>query len=385
MLIYDIDVNYYCTGGALVTLEIMFVSRSSVLLGSDIQETLSNDKTYPGVRKIFELNQNLSSAMMINGESYFEGIPFETLIGEFKNKTNFKKISTVKSIRNKFIKFLSKNTPSSSCDEYVKSLLPEFRDDLIRDIRDVGFDKAVSMRNRRKIPSFLKKYSNYNEEFFDIIPSDVDKTKYNIILWEIFAYELQFEGTGVVFAGFDEKNHFASFFEINLFFNDCGKIVYEDVDSLENIDKPLLKTFAIDEDAYSFITGVHEDFIDFIKDYISNKNNKIVGVLKGSLEDIGVQDVEGVVGIVENLIKNAYCEVENEIIKYRLITIEHTSYSIEDLPIWLIAIFVDLLIYLTGVKQKTSSQQESVSMSADIALMTKNGGFKFIKDDSRIF
>lgn len=53
-------------------------------------------------------------------------------------------------------------------------------------------------------------------------------------------------------------------------------------------------------------------------------------------------------------------------------------------PEWLLCIFAELLIRLTAVKQKTTSEIESVSISTDILIMTKTNDFKWIKNDERI-
>ena len=64
----------------------------------------------------------------------------------------------------------------------------------------------------------------------------------------MFCHELSFEGTGVIFAGFDIGHDFPSFFEINIHCNNHGEIVYEEVDSRVNCQNPYLKVFAINEE-----------------------------------------------------------------------------------------------------------------------------------------
>lgn len=71
---------------------------------------------------------------MINGNADFEDVPIETLIREFRFKTDFTQIETVEEIKDKFIDYVSKNTDSSSNDEFVKKSLKSFKQDLIFDI-----------------------------------------------------------------------------------------------------------------------------------------------------------------------------------------------------------------------------------------------------------
>ena len=379
-----IKVVLHC-GGVILTIEVIFLSRLLGILGADIRESLFNGKTYSGLRKIFPILQRLSAGVMINGSMYFEEVPIQTLIGEFKKQTDFDKISTIKAIKDEFIKFLSENTNSTATDDYIRELVKPFKEELSWQIIDDGFLNTINSKKRRKTPVYIEKYSSYSDEFFDIIPDNVDRIEYNQIIWDIFSYELQFEGTGLIFAGYDEKNHFPSFFEINIFFNDNGNIVYDELRSGINVKKPLLIVFAVNQEAYTFITGVHEDFIDFIVNYIFTKNEGLIEDLRWSLDDEGVENVDIIMDIVKDLIYEKFGDVEIDINEYRRFTIEDTSYSLEHLPPWLISVFVDLLIYLTAVKQKTSSQHESVSMETNIAIITKNGGFKFVNNNSRTF
>ena len=64
---------------------------------------------------------------------------------------------------------------------------------------------------------------------------------------------------------------------------------------------------------------------------------------------------------------------------FRLDTLEYTSFAIEYLPHWLLCDLADYLIQLTVLKQKISSEIESVSMEADVSLMTKYDGPKWVK------
>ena len=53
--------------------------------------------------KIFEISPMHSSAIMINGNADFENVPIETLIREFRFKTDFRQIKTIEEIKTKFI------------------------------------------------------------------------------------------------------------------------------------------------------------------------------------------------------------------------------------------------------------------------------------------
>ena len=342
---------------------------------------MSDGKTYDGMRKIFKLTDSLPAEIMFNGNADFENFSMETLISKFRNTVDFEKLKTIENVKNEFIRFLSNNTQSGDVNEYLRDVLEYFKDDLISKIYAEGFDNVIANARRKEILPFVEEYPGFPDEFFDIIPEDRDKPEVNLIIWEMFGHELSFEGTGVIFAGFDIGHDFPSFFEINIHCNNHGEIVYEDVDSRVNCQNPYLKVFAINEEAYTFLTGVHLDFVADLKEYLNDSNKNILKNIKHLLEKENINSIDKVLNICETIINDEYFDLEEYFDDYRLDTIEYTSFQIEYLPHWLLCDLADYLIQLTGLKQKISSEIESVSMNADVSLMTKYEGFKWVKYD----
>jgi hypothetical protein len=117
-----------------MTSQIMILTKRFGLIATDKQQTMADGKTYGGIKKIFELSRLHSSGIMINGNADFQDVPMETLINEFKFKTNFRQIQTIEEIKDRFINFLSKNTETSTCGEHLRNVLKSFKKDLNWDI-----------------------------------------------------------------------------------------------------------------------------------------------------------------------------------------------------------------------------------------------------------
>lgn len=197
-----------------MTIQTTIINSGTIILASDLRATIDESKSYVGVRKIFELDNDIPIGIMINGLMDFEKIPMETLIGEFNERN--KNYTNVKDIRDDFIDFLSKNTNCTPIDEYLKEVLNSFKIRLTETIDEYGFENVLETKISSPIPDFIKKYNNFNHEFTDMIPKDLNIDEYNLKIWEIFSHELNYEGTGVIMAGFDKGNHFASFFVFNI-------------------------------------------------------------------------------------------------------------------------------------------------------------------------
>ena len=280
---------------------------------------------------------------------------------------------------------MSKNTEPSSVNEFLERALVPFKENLMHQISVYGFDNVICEKRKRDICPFIKNYSDYDGEFDDIIPDGRDRSQYTKILWEIFSFELRGDVTGIVLGGFDLKSHYPSFHEIEIYFNDNGKIVCDVVDCAINSKEPIIKVFAINEEAYTFITGVNDEFIEYILNYVSDANESIVENFKWSLEKENIENVDGIIESLKNVQNGEFRDIERYIIDFRLDALEDTTYSIENLPEWLICLFADLLIRLTALKQKTTSEIESVSMDSDVLVMEKTNSFKWIKNHEEYF
>lgn len=320
--------------------------------------------------------------IMINGLVDFENIPLETLIGEFSNE--IKNFENIEKIKNDFIKFLSKNTPFTSSEEYIKSLLKPFKKRLNDLIDEDGFERAINNKSSKKIPDFVKKFSSYNNEFYSIIPQNYDKKTYNSKIWRIFSNELTYEGTGIIIAGFDKNHHYPTFFVLNLYCNDAGKIIYEEIESVINCENPLIRVFAMNEEAYSFISGVSDDFEISIKNFISDNFSNITANLEWYLENEKMEYKDQIVSALKTELNSFYDDLTQYIQEFKFDMIEDTSYSCEILPRQILCDLANSLIELTALKQKISLDLETVSKESDILLITKANNINWVKYNEEI-
>lgn len=175
-----------------------------------------------------------------------------------------------------------------------------------------------------------------------------------------------------------------SFFEINIHCNDNGKIIYEEIESKIEFEDTLIRVHAINEEGYTFFTGVNDEFIDFITKYITKTNDEIILRLKSKLKHEKINSTDKIINIVEKTINNEFSDINNEIDYFRTIGSNETSKSIEFIPNNLLCILADEIIRLTALKQKISSEDEYVSITSHISLMTKSNGFKWVKFNDKI-
>ena len=348
-----------------------------MILCTDLRQTVEEFKSYVGVKKIFELKETEPVGIMFNGLMDFEGVPIETLIGEFKE--NFMEFEDIETTKKEFLKFLKNHTPHTPIDEYLPEILVPFKDRLLDLIEEDGFKNAINSKSFKEVPEFLKKYHNFNEEFYGLIPDDLDKKTYNLKIWQIFSYELDFEGTEVILAGFDKRNHYGSLSVFNIYCNDNGQIISKDIETIENCQEAFIRVYAMNEEAYAFITGISEDFENHIINYVDDTNEEIINNMEWYLTDKNFENRKEILHALKNELDSRFIDLSSSINNFKLDIIEDTSSCCEYLPRQLLCDFADSLIKLTALKQKLSLDLETVSSESDIALITKPNNLKWIR------
>ena len=110
-----------------MTSEVVIMNKNAIVMAADSAVTVGGTKTYTGVNKLFILSNSPPMGIMIFGSADFENIPMETLIKEFKRKTEFEKCNDIEMIKDEFLKFLSENTPKTDMKNKIEITLPLFK------------------------------------------------------------------------------------------------------------------------------------------------------------------------------------------------------------------------------------------------------------------
>ena len=247
------------------------------------------------------------------------------------------------------------------------------------DILEDSFDAAILKRKTKEILPFVEEYPNFDEEFTGMIPEGYDKAGFTKRIWEIFSHELGFEGTGIIIGGIDTQHHYPSLFVLNIYCNDNGNVIHQSVESYINCEKPLVKAYAISDEAYSFITGVSDDFESFIKDYVKEAHEGLLQNIEWHLINENIPQVDKITSITESELEKMKKEFNQQIDYYKTNILKDTCDSCEYLPRQLLSDLASTLIELTSLKQKISLDLETVSSEKDILLITKSDDVKWLK------
>lgn len=116
-----------------------------------------------------------------------------------------------------------------------------------------------------------------------------------------------------------------------------------------------------------------------MKEFVQNMNKEILSNIEWRLKNEGMEDSYKIMNILNDKLNESFEELDQLINHFKIKMINNTSHSCEYLPKQLLYEFADSLIRLTALKQKLSSDLETVSSENDIAIITKSYNFKWAK------
>lgn len=180
------------------------------------------------------------------------------------------------------------------------------------------------------------------------------------------------------------KNKFIKFLSLNTQFTDINEYLK---DILGHFKDDLI--FKIDSEGFDNVMGNarRREIPTFVKnyselkEYVFKSNSVVIENITRLLEKENIDDIDKIIDICNIVLNEGYSDLNEFITNYKMSAIEFTSFSIEYLPRWLLCDLADYLIQLTALKQKISSEIESVSIEADVTLMTKYDGLKWVKSN----
>ena len=136
-----------------------------------------------------------------------------------------------------------------------------------------SFEEFVISNGNTTLPDFINdipEINDYEYDFADIIPDDIDESKHDILtksLKNIFLDFLTSLNTGVVIAGFSVQDMFPSCIQFKMHFNYNGEIKISNNDSLINYEGNAVIPFAQKDVIKTFMTGIDDGMKNSIEFY----------------------------------------------------------------------------------------------------------------------
>lgn len=371
-----------------MTSEILIINKNAIAMAADSAVTVGNKKTYMGVNKLFMLSNNPPMGIMIFGSANFGSVPMETLIKEFRSKTNFEQLASIENIKNEFLSYLDNISNEDTSIDLFKEL-DEFKDYLIgysNKCSDENWNNLInSIKNGKSISFFEEDEVNknkYYDEIEKISSSLTDNRAMNEDLVEkCFCEALIDASTGVVIAGFNENEFFPSYVSFNLIAKQDGHIIIHDIDSQINYNGNAIIPFAQKDVIATFISGIDTNLevgiINYFSNFIELYSKELINAIKSN-KKISGKDLNNALKEVTEIKKtneNRVNEFTMNINKLKKDIYLPILESIGALPKEELANMAESMIHITSLKRKIASDLESVGGDIDVALISKGDGF----------
>ena len=356
--------------------------------------------------------------MLYNGMD-FVGTPIDVLARVFRNKSD-KEFSTIQEACECFLKFLTnfKRTVNDE-EEHLEAVLQreareisreyenENTDALLKAYREKEKDEQIDVdsvyrsviidvfsrhadaHKQQRLPDFLERVSTdeFSERFGELVKrvmkrslsrwADDPVVYLESIKW---AYECLRSSifsdihTGLVFGGFGTDDIFPSLHAIEIdgiYFGEIKKRQRIVVDIDRRGERAAVVPFAQSEMVERFLFGIDDELEQKILSFVEQSFDKLCerydrqhSVDLASLGLSGESYSESVSGILERLKERSRRE---------------TLDMVDFMPKQELAYTAEAFVTLTSMKRKVSAQQETVGGPIDVAVITKNEGFVWIK------
>jgi hypothetical protein len=412
-----------------MTAEVVIYNKSAIALAADSAVSIegrNSHKVYNNAEKLFALTKHHPVALMIYESNGLQGVPWELIIKSYRKHLGEGYFDTLKGYKSDFLKFVENfylELPAQIKDSNLAEYLQEIVSSTIEKVFEVAeSDTDADLRPMDRIDSAV----NILTEIYGDFPTfeGLEKFETEDISKEFIKYainslsiELDTEDftvqedqdwlntcnsfyalcklraikqdpffritTGLVFAGYGEKEYFPTVLECEVYgiLDEHLKVVRKDSMKGAPIGGAGLKAFAQREEVDTFMQGIctptkknhfnnmsllHEFAISLSKEIIDeyveeDKQEEASNKFFDKLNEEGQRRVND----MNNHTKTQF--------------IDKVVNMIGHLPKNELAYMAESLVNLTAFKRKVSNDADSVGGPIDVAIISKGDGFVWIK------
>lgn len=405
-----------------MTAEIALINRRALTFAADSAVTISdgtNDKIYNSAEKIFEVCRKVPVGLMLYNNMEFMGIPLDVISRNFRRDCDAK-YKTIRAVADKFLDYLA-SCPRADEDEFehfgsiirseLEDILLESKSgfqkfflekisegdsDVALKIEDLSQEYLISIINKHKdihdgsrlvgfcdaidISSFWERYGDSVTAITkatlrgragnDAVMECVRDLSYSIMKSSIFSDSL----TGLVFGGFGEDDIFPTVFYLEIdgiYFGQIKVNACREIDIDRRGTRAEIVPFAQREVVERFLSGIDEDLQNKTLSYIKKTIEKIFQKISA---DVGVELTDA------GFSSDEYCrDIDRFMNRIKERSRLETLDMVDFMPKQELAYAAEALVSLTSMKRRVSAQQETVGGPVDVAVITKNEGFVWIR------
>lgn len=407
-----------------MTCEVAVMNKYAVVIAADSAVTTSsgdgNERYSKGGNKIFQLSRFEPVGVMIYGSATLDGVPWEIIIKNFRDKLGTVKHGSLQGYAEAFFEFLQQAAfffPQADLDFKLLERALRVALDLIKLARDANpiIDDANSALPERQeawtaysaemlneltqrpmhpcvtqgaiedaVVEIREKLTNYAvfvqylaaEGLTDVIP--IESLADLACAYLFKCYDRVLPQTGIVFSGFGDEQYFPVVikFEVHGFLKNDFLYLKDDNNSCEiSHNQPSgIFQFAMTSSIDTFTTGVGLDtYSEVQRAYQQSAQVLVTDVLRSQNIDALPAD------FAQTLAASASAFSDDWLNKMMAVHYHPMKRVIASLPIPEMVHLAETLIVLQSLKERITTHSESVGGPVDVAVITKSEGLVWIK------
>ena len=394
-----------------MTAEVAVMNRWAVALAADSAMSVgSTGKTYP-TNKLFALSKHHPVGVMIYSNAEFMGIPWETLIKMHRQRIGPKGMATITDYAESFVTYIGNESICTDQQKIVnlRRIAHGLFQRIAHDIRDsVGDSRSRqdaviadivakhtnALREAGELPSMrdadvvvCDQETAINEtidQCFDgvTIGDSTRRSLHSAMVAAIKSVSLSDGFSGLVFAGFGEKQMFPSLVEV-VTDGAIGNATKAHTRPAFDVDRgrkrKAVMAFGQGDMIGRFMDGVDRQYLQYLHHFFGTILQRVAReILEGSTPEgeLTEQQESDLDAIVKSNL-DEFAQAAHRIRQDRFVN--PVLDIVAHLPKEELASMAEALVNLTSLKRRVSMEEESVGGPIDVAVISKGDGFIWIK------
>jgi hypothetical protein len=400
------------------------LNRRGAVLAADSAVTVENGarrKIYNTATKIFRLTDG-PVGVMIFSSSEVNGMPWDVIFKLFRERYGKQTFPSLMDYVRNFINFLKSencfSTEKTQMDYFeaevrrlysrlataINDKLPDESEPKDAEIDDVAFNEIINNTIKEfeehfdevGICSEMENYTidqmrMYASELFDSMAEQYEDDGFGKDFrdkWEkmVFAYmrsKCFYQGTGIVFVGYGEKDIYPSLIPIYVSGEFDGRIRHftatDESDEISPQETAVIHPFAQSDVMHTLVDGINPSFRDVVSNMNKHTASKSKEMALEALKNAGAPKkyLDVVEGLDLNALNDEFDEAVDDYSNTEFsdgVVDAVDSFNLEDM-----ADMAESLVSVTNLHRHISSSEESVGGPIDVAVITRTEGFMWVK------
>lgn len=402
------------------------LNRRAVAIAADSAVTVSNKentKIYNTSQKIFKLSEKNPVAIMMYSRAEFMNAPWDVIIDMYRSERGDKTFKKVKDYAEDFLKYISEcdffTDPEEQKEYLIREMLSVYRkitgavearaEDEIAALDEPSDEQIAEIRRRHFIDAHseleklcdeygkveglkdftYKQFAKHIEEQFKFVMTEILEENWDEEEKEVWMHSFHnfltskffYNETGLVFVGYGSKDFYPALYSVFVsgIFNDCLRWIEDDDDSISSQHTSWIQPYAQTDVMHTMMKGISPVIYEELQNYHRQSLSSFKEKAASAMQDAGASDkaLEKLEELDMDEIQNEYVKkvddyVQDNYIQGVLDAVE--SFNVEDM-----ANMAESLISITNLQRHFSSSEESVGGPVEVAVITRSGGFKWVK------